>query len=712
MGKVLFIVLMCILPAVLCTIIHTATKKEKWEIKFDYRVTFFYFTFFLTIISLFKIMVRPSDIFLLESFSEIGFETLTHYVPILMVISMIIPMVVRRITINVIYYYDSMFFFLWSLLYFVIGGVHNVLTVTVFGLSLIISIILVLFCKKEVVFFDKHEIGNVKGYISSIILFGIITTYVYIPQETFLANIKEMVISYNVYASYVMLGSVILALVYILGVFLLLTKDHCYLYVVLFFAINLVGYLQTNFLNGEMNALDGMIQKWDDKTIVSNVMLWILLFLLIIFIRFFSPFKDKSKKIIQIVAIYISLMQIVSLVILTIGTEKNQEAEYAFEKDYMLELDEENNVIVFVLDWLDQQILEDVVESDATVLNGFKDFTWYTNATSHYAYTYMSIPYLLTGMEWQPGMDEYEYYMYALEKSNYLKSIHNEGFDIGIYTDHYFANESLRDVVKNVSVSSKKTIPFVGLFDLVEKSARYRMAPFVLKEEYIYYDWEYYKLRYDNQYSIDYDEQFYAELMDKGVTVSKSSSELEGSFRLYHMHGAHVPYRINSNIEVIEEQIAQQAGISNDELLLEQTKGCLKIVATYIEQMKQTGLFENATVIITADHGQNLYMTEKGRIDNRFDLTSTPIMFVKTAGSKEQDEIKISSAPVSHREVIAQVLRSVGIDSDMRIFSEIGEDEVREREFIRGRCNDIPFKKYVINGDARDEKSWREVPLQ
>ena len=63
-------------------------------------------------------------------------------------------------------------------------------------------------------------------------------------------------------------------------------------------------------------------------------------------------------------------------------------------------------------------------------------------------------------------------------------------------------------------------------------------------------------------------------------------------------------------------------------------------------------------------------------------------------------------------EVIAQILNSVGIENDMKTFSDFSDEELRERTFIYGRSADIPFRKYVINGNVQDENSWKEVPLQ
>ena len=49
---------------------------------------------------------------------------------------------------------------------------------------------------------------------------------------------------------------------------------------------------------------------------------------------------------------------------------------------------------------------------------------------------------------------------------------------------------------------------------------------------------------------------------------------------------------INENAEYVEEATLTQA-----------LRGDFKIIKTYIEQLKELGIYDNTTIIVTADHG-------------------------------------------------------------------------------------------------------------
>ena len=124
-------------------------------------------------------------------------------------------------------------------------------------------------------------------------------------------------------------------------------------------------------------------------------------------------------------------------------------------------------------------------------------------------------------------------------------------------------------------------------------------------------------------------------------------------------------------------------------------------------------MYENATIIITADHGQN-YTYDSNRAGILpyigFDYTSSPILLVKNAG-ETWEGIKYSNAPVTHTEMIASMINAVNskvLGKYGRTLEEVGEDEERERIFIYMR-EDVPYFKNAINGDARNWANWSVI---
>ena len=226
------------------------------------------------------------------------------------------------------------------------------------------------------------------------------------------------------------------------------------------------------------------------------------------------------------------------------------------------------------------------------------------------------------------------------------------------------------------------------------QTARYKTYPFALKNLFFYTDDDMYAMqRTDVQVHNIYNDIPYAQLLVKeGISVDK---EKKGAFKFYHLHGPHTSYLMNENFEW------------EDTDMLTQAKGSLNIVYEFIRQLKEKGLYEDSTIIITADHGQNYFDRPSVAKELGLEMVSCPIMFVKNKGDYGDGLIE-SSAPISHEEIIPTILEVMLGDTCGygRTISEIAEDESRERTFVYGRHHDIPFVKYVISGDAMNIENW------
>jgi hypothetical protein len=134
-----------------------------------------------------------------------------------------------------------------------------------------------------------------------------------------------------------------------------------------------------------------------------------------------------------------------------------------------------------------------------------------------------------------------------------------------------------------------------------------------------------------------------------------------------------------------------------------QGKGSLKIVYEYLRQLKELGKYDDATIIITADHGNIAYYDAE---NDRPSVTCMPIMMVKEP-YQSNPSLVISDAPVSQAEIMPTVLKNVGAEYDGmgRTFSEISEYEDRVR-YYRGITLDGVEKLFEVSGDASDINNW------
>lgn len=197
----------------------------------------------------------------------------------------------------------------------------------------------------------------------------------------------------------------------------------------------------------------------------------------------------------------------------------------------------------------------------------------------------------------------------------------------------------------------------------------------------------------DEIWSIDNDILFYNRIVEQGISVNEDYSS---AFRFYHMRGPHAPFYLSDDMRY--EPTGRRATRNS------QGRGSMKIVYEYMRQLKELGLYDDATIIITADHGQG-YILDSDKTSGQPDRTSRPIFFVKEP-NQANDTMKISNAPVSQAELIPTIMKAFGIDWKQygKTFDEIGEDEQRERMY--GDIYDYFNVQYVIDGNAADLNSW------
>lgn len=226
---------------------------------------------------------------------------------------------------------------------------------------------------------------------------------------------------------------------------------------------------------------------------------------------------------IRIISIWLTLTQIVSLSVLIITSDDTvPKSEVALTTKGMLEIGNQNNIIVFVLDMFDGRTMDKIQESDAEFLKELNDFTYYTNATSNFCPTHNSIPFLLTGSEYEED-NENTYITYAFSKHNLLNDMKEAEYQIGIYTDTQYVSEEIKDIVDNFGENIHRTCSTIKVFSLMTQCARYKMSPFVAKNYYLYDTSDIAQLVVDDRIvNIDNDIPFYSRLTQEGLAVDES----------------------------------------------------------------------------------------------------------------------------------------------------------------------------------------------
>jgi hypothetical protein len=530
----------------------------------------------------------------------------------------------------------------------------------------------------------KREISK----LIPVILLWLVTIIIYTPCELYLGNANEFPISFWYFFVKLLAVAII---IFVVSTFLSMTclmSEHFELLYTGLFAFLVMGYIQGMFLNGDLSELDGDIQTWGGAIKLVNLVIWIIVIAVFLFVKLRKG--ELARQIIKFVSIWLILIQVVSLGVLIVTSDDTGEKSVStLTIDGMLEIGNENNIFVFVLDRFDRRFMDEILESNPDFLEPLNDFTYYTNASSEFWPTECSIPFLITGTEFDDN--NIEYMSYAFDNDDILiKKLYEKGYDLGVYTDDNLVSDSISDIVSNYVEGVKRTCGMIELSRLMMQVSKYKMSPFICKNYFIYDTTDIAGLvESDRVYNTSDDLPFYKRLVSQQLYVSDDKDNV---FKFIHMKGAHPQFVMSEDFQHIEQDSRRNIGGGD---VLSQSKGSVKIVFEYISQLKELGKYDDAMIIITADHG------------SRDDLgVAYPIMFVKEPYEKSEQMV-ISSAPVCQADLIPTIEKAAGIEITKPVIEDYTENEERTRIFrVRGGNT---YKKYEINGDVANELNWKLI---
>lgn len=657
---------------------------------------FYIFNLILAVLSLYNIIVGLGEETLFSTFSIAAPHDLIAFFIISVIFSLVgifFVMLINKIRADKYIEYATAYLFITLLFeYIILGKIENSKVFITFIICAFAAVIPYILEKKGIIKTSTEiEWKDWKITIPYFTAWFIIVS-IRIPIELYINNLGDFQFMFWHYMAVLLLCSIILiGALYVLSV-ILLNKRQTLIVTTVMFAFTVMGYVQEMVLNRSLDVLNGDQQVWNKDEIIVNLLIWLIGIVLICVLRIKVP---KIENIYTLICVYVCLIQFVTSAYLIIVEDTNNDAAFkTFTNEGALELNKNNNVILFIVDRCDTSHIYEILENEPEFLEQLSDFTFYPNNTCEFANTLNAIPYILTGTKLN-GTRIAEYPRYAYENSDFLQVVHENGYNIALYTDEDYVEEPYREHVLNYDADVKQKCRIVDTFNQLMTCSKYRIAPIIMKNVYKYNGRDIDNL-IDESYTwtINNDYPFYSSLMDNGLSIS-DEDEGKGTFYLYHFWGAHSPTNWSTNMKPVKLDSVSET---------EQTKAVFKMLYEYIGQMKKLDKYDDATIIITADHGKQLssdYYLEHGVVDR----TTIPILFVKYA-NQSNTEMLINESPVSQEELIPTILSAMGVEYTKfgRTFNEIGQNEERKRLYESGAG---PI--FEIQGDARQKENWKIV---
>lgn len=647
------------------------------------------------IVSAIKLYLGEAYNTLPESFWDIESATYLHYGIVFSAVSVAAPLLTKRLfSVNgyrFICLFDFICVIVLSVSYLLFGRIDNRTYCISYAICLAAGWGLPFLYHGQIAYPDKTAVR--KNFLEALPFTGawVVMVGICLPSELFINNPEEFTGSYVIFFLIMLIGSILwTVLLTLLSV--LLTPEKLFKIIYLPVAgMGCAGYLQGMFFNGTLTAMNGDKQAWPVRTVILNGCVWIAVLLTVVI----GGYRRAAvRKAVKHLCIYISLIQIATSgwLVFTSSDLRNGNKNAAITNKGSLELAQDTNVLVFVLDNFDSSWFEEIYKEENSIPESLADFTYYRNGTSQFAHTSTGIPYMLTGVPWDSRGGE-SYSEYAYRNSDVFERIAGQGTDVRIFTQPALMSDRLCRNLDNYSDGVTRNYHPGKTFLTMIKTSLYRTAPFLMKPLYEYYSSDITEMTYnDDIWNIDNDLPFYHNMTGNGLSISEN----ENAFRFYHMRGAHAPCYLTEDLKY--EPTGR--GSSRES----QGKGCLKIVYEFMEQMKALGKYEDATIIITADHGQ-ADILDSEKYGGKPDRTSRPLFLVKKP-KEHHAAMNISEAPVSQAELIPTILDAFGMEyaSYGRTFEEIPADERRARRYIDDYYD--RSIEYVIDGHAADIESW------
>lgn len=480
------------------------------------------------------------------------------------------------------------------------------------------------------------------------------------------------------------------------------------------FALGIASLAQALFLNGGLPTADGKAIDWASfsSQAVTSLIVWGLIIAGSILLVVKAPLLARLG--LCSLAVVLMLVQGVG-VARYVKRAVTQPVEYMVSKQGLFEVSDKSNVIVFIVDTVDTQEFDTVLADYPETLDGFTGFTYFRNSVGSMIPTAYGVPFLMTGQMLNAGDDYASYVDGRWEQGSFISDVaNNANYSVSLYADCLYTGKSLYgDMTDNIHPATERGVDVAGTISILSKVALYRNAPWLAKPVFWYYTDDMNQdvlgmgssgaSDYDTPYVLD-DGAYYDELKERGLTVNDEEGK-DGALKVIHLNGSHVPFTYDENMDT------PKGGSTMER----QTRGVFKILDEYLSELKELGVYDDSTIIVTADHGYwgSTLHGESAPSTDDLNHPISPVCLVKPAGAT--GSYQVSEAPVSHVDFQPTVLKAMGDEADAATFGDgttyfdVAEGASRLRYFIMERYDGVhetTMDQYVVDGDALDFSNW------
>ncbi len=576
-------------------------------------------------------------------------------------------------------------------------------------------------------------------------LFVAFTLCVVAPYELVSGSAGSLVVRLqNIWAIMACVGIVVAVVV---AALLMLFRGKAFdVAAIVVFALGLCCYAQALFLNGGLPQADGGAVDWSSYGAITAVstIVWILLVAGSVVAARKAP--HRTRVVASVASIVFVLVQGVGVASLFVSDAQSQTGGVGVmvSQKGLFDVSANKNIVEFVLDDYDTSVLEDAFAEEPTIFDGFDDFTWFKNSAGSMIPTRYGNVFLLTGQLPREGESFSTFLKSRYERSSYLADIDAAGCKVGIYSDtlgeQYLsaqeADQQIYRYTENIGPFNNDALSIPSTAMALMQCALYRDMPWLAKPAFWFYTDDINNRMLDQNQNdpaltpyLMNDGALHAKLKSDGLSLNDEAA----SYRYIHILGAHDPFSLDRE--------GNDVGVGNSSAL-DQAIGSMRIVSSYIENLKELGVYDDTTIVITSDHGT--WWSQMSDLET----PKSPILLVKPArnaagfaandaassdsgaansfsagealgiadGSSPASALKVSDAPVSAGQILSTIIAATGADNhaygETLFDAADSPDRSTPRYFYMTASNgvhDVSIDEYEITGDIADISNWRKT---
>ncbi|MBR3115942.1 hypothetical protein IKF30_01820 [Candidatus Saccharibacteria bacterium] len=487
---------------------------------------------------------------------------------------------------------------------------------------------------------------------------------------------------------YALILFVALLICYFIATKLLKKITIYYVILSIVFCLFLITYIQGNFLAGSLPGVNGEVFNWRQYKAesITSVILWIVVFgVSLLLIK-----KFKVKKYVSFItpvtcAIFVMLLlSFTSSLLTTNALEDKFTSKSTF--DYYNQVSKNRNFFIFLVDAIDSRSFDKLLQDNPDYQSTFKDFTYYQDTVSYYPYTRDSIPYIFSQIPNHNETDFSEYSEKAFASSSIIKTLNDDHYNMFFYDNDIIMGADTASIFKNMSNST--TINDKNFYTEILRYDLYKYLPYPLKGKAHIEDLNFWLSELEEGHA-DFDWH------DKANYDIYNNEELEivddNVFHFIHLEGAHIWFNLDENLNPIDRTVGTYS---------QKQIATFKTIKAYLDRLKSANVYNNASIVILADHGYKDGVWEYDYINNRFN----PILYIKGV-NETHSKMHRSDKPISFEDFGDAFNDLYNGKSSTELFSNINSP--RDRTIIYYVWN----KEDHMIEEIQTGKAWDETTI-